>query len=328
MTEETGRYRTPGELVQSAREAAGLSVADLAARTRISEHMLTALEADDYGELSGPLYVRSFLKSLAAELQLDVAQLLDRYERIEAPEEPMTEGEPTWETETRVERVQGVPWRVVGMAAAGLLVVVLLVWGGVALFGGGDDDPVAVEEPVEEQQEIVAAANPDTVEVASEDPPTDDADDDHPDDTPAAQPEETVREPDPAPVETETARPIASLPPGTERLVFSGGDRYPLVLRLVCDDRIGAAVAVDADDALHGVDWRRALPGVPEEGIVPGQPYRVGGRLVAYWGARDHFVVRLEESDGVELSLNGQVQPIPARNLGREWVLDATRVRR
>ena len=110
-------------------------------------------------------------------------------------------------------------------------------------------------------------------------------------------------------------------------MVFAGGERFPLVLRLVCDERVGAAVAVDADASLHGVDWRSARTGVPHDGIEPGQPYRVGGRLVVYWGAQDHFVVRLEESAGVELTLNGQVKPVRQRNLGREWVLDATRLR-
>ncbi len=323
MTEETGRYRTPGELIQAAREGAHIDLGDLSSRTRIPEHVLSSLESDDYEALSGPLYVRSFLKAIAAELDLDTDQLIERYDRLVMPEDPSSEDhETTWETETSVERVEGLPWLKIIVGGAVVLAAVLLIWGGLSLLG---DDQEGVEESV-------ATALPTGTETGGEETPVISSPD--PDaelgdvattavvDTSSVTPNEVNED------SGEDSAPLpASIPEGSERMIFAGGGRFPLVLRLVCSSRVGAAVAVDADTALHGVDWRSARAGVPEDGIEMGQPYRVGGRYVVYWGAQDHFVVRLEESEGVELTLNGIDKPIRQRNLGREWVLDSTRLR-
>ena len=321
MTEETGRYRTPGELIRAARNQAQLGLTDLSSRTRIPEHVLVSLEIDDYETLSGPLYVRSFLKAIASELDLDADQLVERYDAMVAADDPDQEtGEPTWETETRVERVAGLPWPRIALGAAVVVVVVLVVWGGLSLLGGEDDpgDVVAEQAPatggeiLDEGVARESEAHPDSMAASRDEAVADSL---------------TVAASATVPV---SARPGSTapttIPVGSERMVFAGGVRFPLVLRLVCSSQVGAAVAVDADAALHGVDWRSALTGVPEDGIEPGRPYRVGGRLVAYWGAQDHFVIRLEESEGVELTLNGVVKPVRERNLGREWVLDATRL--
>ena len=60
-----------GVTVKSARVALSLSTADLAARTKIRESMLVALEADDFNSFGGAAYVRGHLKVLANCLRLD-----------------------------------------------------------------------------------------------------------------------------------------------------------------------------------------------------------------------------------------------------------------
>ena len=60
-----------GVTVKSARVALSLSTADLAARTKIRESMLVALEADDFNSFGGAAYVRGHLKVLANCLGLD-----------------------------------------------------------------------------------------------------------------------------------------------------------------------------------------------------------------------------------------------------------------
>ncbi len=60
-----------GVTVKSARVALSLSTADLAARTKIRESMLVALEADDFNSFGGAAYVRGHLRVLANCLGLD-----------------------------------------------------------------------------------------------------------------------------------------------------------------------------------------------------------------------------------------------------------------
>ena len=60
-----------GATIKSARVELGLSTADLAARTKIRESMLVALEADDFDCFGGSAYVRGHLKVLANCLGLD-----------------------------------------------------------------------------------------------------------------------------------------------------------------------------------------------------------------------------------------------------------------
>jgi len=59
----TSNLKTPGERLQEARKASGRGLADMAAETKIPVHLLEAIEMDDFHRLSGPIYVKSFLKT-------------------------------------------------------------------------------------------------------------------------------------------------------------------------------------------------------------------------------------------------------------------------
>ncbi|MDO9170384.1 MAG: helix-turn-helix domain-containing protein, partial [bacterium] len=129
---------TPGALVRAAREASGLSLADLAAATRIPVNQLRALEADDHEQLSGPLYVRSFLRACAEALDLDPHDLLAAHDsRRPADEAPPVTG-PVWTQETEIRHAAAFPWRRVALLSAAVLVAVLLILAVVRLAGGGD----------------------------------------------------------------------------------------------------------------------------------------------------------------------------------------------
>jgi len=73
---------TLGELLQHAREAKGLSLEEVSARTRIALPTLRHLENDRFGELPAEAYVKGFLRSYGGFLSLDVAMLLRRYEKL------------------------------------------------------------------------------------------------------------------------------------------------------------------------------------------------------------------------------------------------------
>jgi len=68
--------QTPGRLLREAREAAGLSVEDVAKVTKFATRQIKALEADDYAVLPGATFVRGLVRSYARHLRLSEASLL------------------------------------------------------------------------------------------------------------------------------------------------------------------------------------------------------------------------------------------------------------
>ena len=70
----------PGKAIQEAREAAGLTVKELAASVRISAAAMTAIEEDRYDKLPGLPFVRGYLTNLQRELGMDQADVLDKFD--------------------------------------------------------------------------------------------------------------------------------------------------------------------------------------------------------------------------------------------------------
>ena len=70
----------PGKAIQEAREAAGLTVKELAASVRISATAMTAIEDDRYDKLPGLPFVRGYLANLQRELGMDQADVLDKFD--------------------------------------------------------------------------------------------------------------------------------------------------------------------------------------------------------------------------------------------------------
>ena len=62
---------TPGAKLRAAREAAGLSLAEVATRTRIALRQLEAVERDDYAALPGIPYAVGFARAYARAVDLD-----------------------------------------------------------------------------------------------------------------------------------------------------------------------------------------------------------------------------------------------------------------
>ncbi len=81
MAEEEGA--TQGELaitrtgdrLRLAREAAGLSLADVATRTRITQRHLQAIEKSEFSELPGRTYVTGFARAYARAVELPEAEI-------------------------------------------------------------------------------------------------------------------------------------------------------------------------------------------------------------------------------------------------------------
>ncbi|HEY6106122.1 MAG TPA: helix-turn-helix transcriptional regulator, partial [Anaeromyxobacteraceae bacterium] len=68
-----------GELLRQAREGRGLTLHQVAERTKVTRHHLENLEADRYDQLPAPVYLRGILLSVAKELRLDPQKVARSY---------------------------------------------------------------------------------------------------------------------------------------------------------------------------------------------------------------------------------------------------------
>ena len=79
-----------GGKLRQAREGRGISLRQVAATTKISVAALEALERNDVSKLPGGIFSRAFVRSYAAEVELDpertVREFLDRFDSEPSPE--------------------------------------------------------------------------------------------------------------------------------------------------------------------------------------------------------------------------------------------------
>lgn len=81
-----------GEVLRQAREARGLTLSQIAERTKVARHHLENIEADRYQLLPAAVYLRGILVSVAKELRLDGPKVarsyLEAIKAADAPEAP------------------------------------------------------------------------------------------------------------------------------------------------------------------------------------------------------------------------------------------------
>lgn len=123
----------PGERLRDARESRSLSLAEIAARTRVPQRHLEALEAGDYSALPSPTYAMGFSKAYARAVGVDevgIAQQVRGELNTLGPRQP--EYVP-YETADPAR----VPSRGVAILGAGVALAVLILvglWYGTNLF--------------------------------------------------------------------------------------------------------------------------------------------------------------------------------------------------
>lgn len=303
--------QSPGLAIAEARRARGLSLEDLAERTKIPAAMLEAIEADEFHRLSGPLYSRSFLRTCAKELGLAAEDVLDLYER-HAGEPPRTPQEmPGAPDVVRIRRV-GLPW---GRLAGGAGAVVAIAAAAVLLTRGGGDAPATGAAGT---NGAVAAASmladgavpaPDVAgrEGGAEPPAVGAASADSLASAPAG-----------------AVRPDGPPPAGLPGLVFAGGATWPVVVRMTAAFPVPVRARRDGDAEYVGVAWTdtAGVGPVPADGVVAGQAYAAGDGLVVYWGAVDRVSLLLGSTDGVEVTVNGRPQVLRLPGPGDELRLE------
>lgn len=78
-------YGSPGAAIRSARVRAGLSLEELASRTRLARPTLEAMENDAFELLLEPVYVRGYYRKCARILEIPDQPLIEAYEALYAP---------------------------------------------------------------------------------------------------------------------------------------------------------------------------------------------------------------------------------------------------
>jgi cytoskeleton protein RodZ len=76
-----------GDRLQRARVARGLSLADIAARTKISPPALVAMERNDFARLPGGVFRKAYVRAFAEEVGLDAGALVNEYRARYEPDE-------------------------------------------------------------------------------------------------------------------------------------------------------------------------------------------------------------------------------------------------
>lgn len=130
-----------GAMLRQAREGRRLTPEDVAKKLHLSVKQIVALEQGDYKTLPGPTYVRGYLRSYAQLLGLPADTVLETYNKLVAPPEPIAP--PVSAPPPQVTSSDQI------VKAATALVLVLVISLAIVWWRGQDDEsPAQVEQPV------------------------------------------------------------------------------------------------------------------------------------------------------------------------------------
>jgi cytoskeletal protein RodZ len=157
-----------GAELAAAREAAGMTLDDVAERSRVRRTVIEHIEADDFTLCGGDVYARGHLRTLAGIVGADPAPLVAEFDRLHAPHAPSATEVFESETAARPER-RGPNWTA-AMAVALLVVAVIGVLQLVNRGGGGS--PTAVSGPTGSSAPALPTASASTVSPTPSSQPT------------------------------------------------------------------------------------------------------------------------------------------------------------
>ena len=272
------------ELFRQVRESKGLTLEDMASKTRINLDFLEALEAGNFARLPDQVFAKGFVRAYARSLGLDEGEALRLFESAAGVfYEKQTETEQLRAKQVEEARRKRANRNVVIAAALlALLVLVLLI-----TRQQSELPPPAVPA----MSEPAPAPNPDTTERWPDEsdraegpgaetiPPLTLADESLLPDAGPRQGETTLSEQDgTSPVAVPTTDDHASAPPAVD---------HDLVLGLGALELTWALVQVDSE--------------TPQEVLL-----RPGEKIS--WTARDRFTLTLGNAGEVQVELNGKTQ--------------------
>jgi transcriptional regulator with XRE-family HTH domain len=147
-----------GSALKSARTAAGLSVEELAARTRIRGALIKELENDNFVNCGGDTYARGHIRTIARILEIDGAQLLSEFTESFAPEErPMMDLLVENSAARPPREKKPISWKALSGIAASIVVVVASVQFVVVINKSNESvKPVALQSTTKNEAPVVA----------------------------------------------------------------------------------------------------------------------------------------------------------------------------
>lgn len=105
-----------GDQLKAARNERGLTLADVAKRTRVRERVIAEIESDDYKSAGGLAYARGHIRTLAQIYGMDVQALLNEFDSLHVGEEgSMSERLEENNVTTSIEKKPS--WKILGMVA-------------------------------------------------------------------------------------------------------------------------------------------------------------------------------------------------------------------
>ena len=78
----------PGELLQAARIKQGLALDDVAARMHLSSSILSAIEDNNFAEITAPIFVKGYLRAYARIVSLDEDEMILQYSSFYLEDDP------------------------------------------------------------------------------------------------------------------------------------------------------------------------------------------------------------------------------------------------
>ncbi|MEU8618917.1 RodZ domain-containing protein [Streptomyces sp. NPDC048623] len=123
-----------GRALQQARVAAGLTVEEVSASTRVRVPIVHAIEEDDFSRCGGDVYARGHIRTLARAVGLDPAPLVEQYDAEHGGRPSPTPAAPLFEAE----RIRPEPRRPNWTAAMVAAIVAVVGFVGFTMFNGND----------------------------------------------------------------------------------------------------------------------------------------------------------------------------------------------
>jgi cytoskeletal protein RodZ len=180
---------TIGQKLETARQAKGVSVSEAGRATKILSKFIEAMEADDFGALSAPVYARSFIKMYAKYLGLDAIPLVEEYAAqhapkvkhqlsdevrqnlaatdqisIESPKVESGEAKPVFGgVNQAIAKLSGSRFspKILAMAGGGLLLVLIVLFGVKQCSGDEEEVPAAVGGAASVERQLLYDGTPD-----------------------------------------------------------------------------------------------------------------------------------------------------------------------
>lgn len=143
---------TVAEQLRAAREAAGLTPAQVAQQTKMRVDRVEAVEAGNYEVFTAPVYIRGFVRTYARLVKADESAVMTALDAELAQtarfrEHPSLTGEASGTLDRVMLRLSLVPWRLVLPVAALVAVVLVATLIYRAIDRAQTSDPLAGLEP-------------------------------------------------------------------------------------------------------------------------------------------------------------------------------------